>query len=204
MTNEPSPLDGILGGLKDGPDYVAEAMSLRVVEDALAFMEHAGMTKARLADAMHVSRAYITKLFNAPSNLTLRTVAQLALAVGAQPTLRLEPVGGHVMLTNSGFSTMNSGGGFGSVSLASDLGAIPLISCVVGASVASTDWAPLAWAMLPAGRQFSITTEEPWNYRTDSKPTLDKNVDSLRRGSVGLTPSTSTTGSTTTARSMAA
>lgn len=92
MTDEPSMLDEILGDLVNDPDYIAEGLALGIVEEALSIMESKGMNKARLAEAMHVSRAYVTKVFNAPPNLTLRTIAQLAVAIGARPTVRLEMV----------------------------------------------------------------------------------------------------------------
>ncbi|MGI8550611.1 MAG: hypothetical protein ACR2PL_07430, partial [Dehalococcoidia bacterium] len=42
---------------------------------------------SQLASSMGVSRAYISRMFGAPPNLTLRSVAQLAIALGMTPKL---------------------------------------------------------------------------------------------------------------------
>ncbi len=89
--NEPAALDDLFEAFADDPDYIAEGIALGVIEDAIALMAEQGMTKAQLAEAMHVSRAYVTQLFNAPPNLTLRTLAQLTLALGVRPVVTLEP-----------------------------------------------------------------------------------------------------------------
>ena len=88
--NEPSPLDDIFADLANDPEYIAEGIALGIIEDALALMKAQGVTKARLAERMHVSRAYVTRLFNAPPNLTLRTVAQLSVALGAKAVVQLQ------------------------------------------------------------------------------------------------------------------
>jgi plasmid maintenance system antidote protein VapI len=67
------------------PDYVAETLALQVIEQALQLMKDKGISRSELASLMGVSRAYVSKLFNAPPNMTLRSIAQLALALDAQP-----------------------------------------------------------------------------------------------------------------------
>ncbi len=88
--NESAALDDLFEEFANDPDYIAEGIALGVIEDAIALMEAQGLTKAKLAEAMHVSRAYVTQLFNAPPNLTLRTLAQLSLALGARVVVTLE------------------------------------------------------------------------------------------------------------------
>jgi hypothetical protein len=73
------------------PDYVAEALALQVVEQALKLMNEQGISRSEMASLMGVSRAYISKLFNAPPNMTLRSIAQLALALDARPHAGLHP-----------------------------------------------------------------------------------------------------------------
>jgi hypothetical protein len=73
------------------PDYVAETLALQVIEQALELMKEKGISRSELASLMGVSRAYISKLFNAPPNMTLRSIAQLALALDAQPHAALRP-----------------------------------------------------------------------------------------------------------------
>lgn len=82
-------LDEYLDRYASDPDYVAEELALNLVEDALAIMRDQGISRARLAEMMGVSKARVTGMFNAPPNLTLRSVAQLALALGMAPRLVL-------------------------------------------------------------------------------------------------------------------
>ena len=67
------------------PEYLAEGLAIRIAEQAVRLMEEQGISRAELASRMGVSKAYITRLFNAPPNLTLRSIAQLALALGVKP-----------------------------------------------------------------------------------------------------------------------
>ena len=88
--SEEGALDSLLTELRQDPDFVAEAMAVDLVEEATALMEAAGITRAQLADLMGVSRAYVTRMFNAPPNLTLRSIATLALAIGVKPQVKLD------------------------------------------------------------------------------------------------------------------
>jgi transcriptional regulator with XRE-family HTH domain len=72
------------------PDFVAEQLALDITEQAASIMQDQGITRTRLAELLHVSRSYVTRTFNAPPNLTLHTIAQIAVALGATPKVRLE------------------------------------------------------------------------------------------------------------------
>ena len=78
-------LDQHIEQYEQDPDYVAEGLALHLVEEALRLMEEKGISRSELASQMGVSKAYITRLFNAPPNLTLRSIAHLALALGTKP-----------------------------------------------------------------------------------------------------------------------
>lgn len=69
------------------PDYVAEGMALAFTRQILALMRDQRMTRVELAERLGVSRAYVTKVLNAPPNLTFRSVAAVSLALGATPML---------------------------------------------------------------------------------------------------------------------
>ncbi|MBI2304414.1 MAG: helix-turn-helix transcriptional regulator [Chloroflexi bacterium] len=73
------------------PDYIAEHLAILIVEQALGMMERKGISRAQLSDLMGVSRSYITRVFNAPPNLTLRSIAHLALALGTKPHASIYP-----------------------------------------------------------------------------------------------------------------
>ncbi|MDO8689840.1 MAG: helix-turn-helix domain-containing protein [Dehalococcoidia bacterium] len=70
-------------------DYVAEGLALRLIEQAISTMGDKGISRSDLASLMGVSRSHITRMLNAPSNLTLRSIAQLAGALGMKTELRL-------------------------------------------------------------------------------------------------------------------
>lgn len=67
---------------KDDPEYIAEGIFLETVEQILAVMDYHNISKSELAERMGVSRAYISKLFNNSTNLTLETLAKIGLALG--------------------------------------------------------------------------------------------------------------------------
>ena len=72
------------------PDFIAEGMAIAIVEDALRIMKSKGLIRSDLAALMGVPRAQVSRLLNAPPNLTLRSIARLASALGAKPRLSLE------------------------------------------------------------------------------------------------------------------
>lgn len=87
------PLSGWLSGyeseLSGDPDFVAEQLALAITEEAARVMRERGISRSQLAVMMGVSRAYVTRIFNAPPNLTLRSIVQLATALGGQPEVSL-------------------------------------------------------------------------------------------------------------------
>ena len=87
----PGWLDQFLPELEGDPDYVAEYLALRIVEEATELMEQKGISRSQLASLMGVSKAYVTRILNAPPNLTLRSIAALALALGTRPHASLLP-----------------------------------------------------------------------------------------------------------------
>ena len=61
------------------------------MEQMTQLMDENHISRSELADTMGVSRAYITRLFNAPPNMTLRSIATLAIALGVRPQIHLAP-----------------------------------------------------------------------------------------------------------------
>ena len=88
-SSESGLLNSILSEYKQDPEYVAEELALRIAEDAARIMHQKGLNRSQLARQMGVSRAYVTRFFDAPPNMTLRSIARLALALGAFPEMRL-------------------------------------------------------------------------------------------------------------------
>lgn len=74
------------------PVYWAEAAWLQFTEDLHALMESQGVTRAELARRVHVSPAYITKVFRGTVNLTLESMCKLTLALNASPRVHVAPI----------------------------------------------------------------------------------------------------------------
>ena len=82
-------LDESVSGYQNDPEFIAETMALRFAEEVARKIEARGISRAQLARNMGVSRAYITRILDAPPNLTLQSIAKIALALDMQPSLRL-------------------------------------------------------------------------------------------------------------------
>jgi plasmid maintenance system antidote protein VapI len=74
---------------KEDPEFIAEGMSIKIVEEMLELMEHKDLNQSWLAQKLGVSRAHISKILNAPPNMTLLTIAKIATALGATPDVSL-------------------------------------------------------------------------------------------------------------------
>jgi transcriptional regulator with XRE-family HTH domain len=90
------------------PDFIAEHMAMVVVEDALGIMQGRGLTRTNLANTLGVSKAQVSRLFNAPPNLTLRSVARLAVALGVKPFVGVGPVEKSTVFKSLGRETLFS------------------------------------------------------------------------------------------------
>jgi hypothetical protein len=85
-----STLDDFLDeeGIRDGAR--AEAMTRVVAWQLGQEMQRQGITKARLAELMHTSRAQVDRILKAKGNVTIETLQRAASFVGRK--LRLELV----------------------------------------------------------------------------------------------------------------
>lgn len=66
-------------------DFVAEGLAVAIIENALEIMQRKGLRRSELAQAMGVPKSQVSRIFNAPPNLTLRSIVRLALALGVEP-----------------------------------------------------------------------------------------------------------------------
>lgn len=71
-------LENLLTEFQHDPEYHLEKLRLEIMEQMLALMESAGITRAEMARKLGCSNAYITKLLNGSENLTLLKLAQIA------------------------------------------------------------------------------------------------------------------------------
>jgi transcriptional regulator with XRE-family HTH domain len=78
--------------VRETPGYVAAGLALKIAEKAHAELEEQGLTQTRLAELMEVSRAHVSSLLGAPTNMTLLTFAKLSLALGLMPDVDMYPI----------------------------------------------------------------------------------------------------------------
>ena len=69
------------------PGFVAEGLATDTIEQVITKLEESGVTQSSLAETMNVSRQQISRMFNAPPNLTLLSIARLAVAFGTKPRI---------------------------------------------------------------------------------------------------------------------
>ena len=70
-------------------DFVAEGLAIAIIENALWVMKNENISRSDLARAMGVPKSQVSRILNAPPNLTLRSIARLALALGVKPQVLL-------------------------------------------------------------------------------------------------------------------
>ncbi|MEK6704592.1 MAG: helix-turn-helix transcriptional regulator [Bdellovibrionota bacterium] len=74
---------------ENDPEFIAEGLSIKVIEEMLDRLEQKKLSQSWLAQQMGVSRAHISRILNAPPNMTLLTLAKIAVALGVRPDVCL-------------------------------------------------------------------------------------------------------------------
>jgi DNA-binding phage protein len=72
--------------------YAIEGLVTEASEFIAQLMQHQKVTKAELARRLGKSRAYVTQMLSGKANLTIRTLAEVAYALGAQVKLQAVPL----------------------------------------------------------------------------------------------------------------
>jgi len=72
------------------PEFVAEGLAIKVTEEMLACLEQKEYNQSWLAEQMGVSRAHVSRILNARPNMTLLTIAKIAVALGVKPDVCLD------------------------------------------------------------------------------------------------------------------
>lgn len=99
--NEIDWLDQFKEEYEDDPEYLSEKLFLETTEKILSVMDYKGISKADLAKRMDVSRAYISKLFNNSTNLTLTSLAKISIALGIRIGISVGTGGPQLFKINS-------------------------------------------------------------------------------------------------------
>lgn len=79
----------LLKEFRTDPDYIAEQLVLRIGEMMVECMELRRLSRSELAERMNVSKAYVTKLLDGKPNMTVRTLANVAVALDASVDVKL-------------------------------------------------------------------------------------------------------------------
>src|SRR6266436_3802205 len=74
------------------PAFVAEGLALDVVTNVWRILQERGMTQRELAEAVDKNPVYINRILNGSHNMTLRTIAELLVALGQSARIEITPV----------------------------------------------------------------------------------------------------------------
>ncbi len=78
-------LEKYYSNYQSDPDFLAEGISIAIIENAHKVMKEKGISRSDLAREMGVPKSQISRIFNAPPNLTLLSIARIAVALGVEP-----------------------------------------------------------------------------------------------------------------------
>lgn len=107
---QPDSVDGTLARYvdeyKSDPEFIAQGLAVKVTDEALHILHAKGLPQSWMAEAMQVSPAHVSRVLNAPPNLTLLSIAKMAVALGVTPDVRLSSRPGEVRASGSGPSAL--------------------------------------------------------------------------------------------------
>lgn len=73
------------------PEFIATGWSLRIAEEIVTILQEGQHNQTWLATQMDVSRSRVSSILNAPQNMTLLTLAKLAVALDVPAEVVLNP-----------------------------------------------------------------------------------------------------------------
>ncbi|HTW90577.1 MAG TPA: helix-turn-helix transcriptional regulator [bacterium] len=76
---------------EDDPRLLAEEMKLAFADGLVRLLEARGVKRTELAEKLGTNRGYVTRILNTEYNLSIETMAKIALALDARVTLNLQP-----------------------------------------------------------------------------------------------------------------
>ncbi len=77
--------------LDKDPLFIAELMKLAFADDLVRLLEARGLKRTELAEKLGTNRGYVTRVLNTEYNLSVETMAKIALALDARISLRMLP-----------------------------------------------------------------------------------------------------------------
>src|SRR2546430_5861333 len=80
-----------LGTVRKTFEYRLERILIQLGEDICRLMRDQQISRAEVAERLGVSRAYVTKVLNGNTNLTIKTLLKLSDALGRELAIRFVP-----------------------------------------------------------------------------------------------------------------
>ena len=77
--------------IEKDPLFIAELVKLQFADDLVRLLEARGLKRTELADKLGTNRGYVTRVLNTEYNLSVETMAKIALALDARISLRMLP-----------------------------------------------------------------------------------------------------------------
>ena len=77
--------------IEKDPLFIAELMKLEFADDLVRLLEARGLKRTELAEKLGTNRGYVTRILNTEFNLSIETMAKIALALDARISLRMLP-----------------------------------------------------------------------------------------------------------------
>ena len=77
--------------LEKDPLFIAELLKLEFADDLVRLLEARGLKRTELAEKLGTNRGYVTRVLNTEYNLSVETMAKIALALDARISLRMLP-----------------------------------------------------------------------------------------------------------------
>jgi antitoxin component HigA of HigAB toxin-antitoxin module len=76
---------------RNDPEFIANGWAITVAEEAVTLLQEGTHSQTWLAGQMGVSRSHVSAILTAPPNMTLLTLAKLAVALGVGAEVSLNP-----------------------------------------------------------------------------------------------------------------
>ena len=81
----------LLNNAKKRPEYWASRITLEFANSLDNFLVQKNISRKQLAEKVHVTPAYVTKVLRGDANYTVETMVKLAMAVDARVDVKLLP-----------------------------------------------------------------------------------------------------------------
>jgi plasmid maintenance system antidote protein VapI len=74
----------------EDPEFIAEGLAIKITEEMLEILDNMERNQSWLAEKMDVSRSHVSRILNARPNMTLLTIAKIAIALNVKPDVCLD------------------------------------------------------------------------------------------------------------------